>query len=81
MPYEDKTYEVKLIINGKEVDSAFEIPFKENGTEQSHEEKVAKAIYERYEAFGAAGFDDKQAFSLTRDWFNHELGKVYDQKY
>ena len=79
MPYEDK-FELKLFVNGKEVDSLEEVPFIRDFSDESHEEKVAKAIYKRYEAFGAAGFDAKQAFSLTRDWFNHELEKVYDQE-
>ena len=80
MPYENNTYEVKFFINGKEVDSLMDIPPIRDFSDESHEEKIAKAIYKRYEAFGAAGFDAKQAFSLTRDWFNHELEKVYDQE-
>ena len=80
MPYENKTYEVKLFINGKEVDNFEEVPFIRDFCDESHEEKIAKAIHERYEAFIAAGFDDKQAFSLTRDWFDHELENYYGKE-
>ena len=81
MPYES-TFDVKFYVNGKEVDSLMDIPFIRDysGNEENPMKILAERIYDRYKTFNEAGFDEKQAFALTRDWFNHELENYYGKE-
>lgn len=69
MPYESE-FDVKI---GYIDEKGFhEIRF-DDDSEIEPEEMIAKSFYRRYEAFLKVGFDQKQAFALTRDWFDSTL--------
>ena len=83
MPYESN----KKVLFGYIDEKGFhEIPVEtenievdENGNvaEKKPEMMVAKRFWERYKCFTEVGFDEKQAFSLTRDWFQYTLEGYY----
>lgn len=75
----ENTFEVKFFINGEEVDSLVDVPFIRNN-EDDPVTTVAETLYKSYKAFNEAGFDSKQAFALTRDWFDVVLEKSHGEE-
>ena len=80
MPYEGENhYDVKFgYIDSEgfhEVAFIREQPIfgKDEDPEENPVKEIAESYFERYSAFIEAGFDSKQAFSLTRDWFKSTL--------